>query len=178
MNTPYYEQSGEDRYGAGSIAGDLAENAVARVSDEQLNRPVVRFGPARVDTSRAQQTTWHPLIRYAPDFIQFGRLVECQGTGGEYVIFKKDKLEALITWNAWMPVWFGIYNSQTDEVIFADLSCVLWAIHHPTAEPLVLDADTKVPKEAWKVPIDVLLETRYHNAFEAERIQQGKRKRQ
>lgn len=80
-------------------------------------------------------------------------------------------------WNAWMPVWFGIYNSQTDEVIFADLSSALWAIHHPLAEPMVLDADTKVPKEAWKVPLDVLLEPRYHNAFEAERIEQGKRKR-
>ena len=177
MNIPYYEQKGEDRYGAGSVAGDIAESAVSRVCDEQLNRPVVRFGPARVDTARAQQTTWHPLVRYAPDYLQFGRFIECQGTAGEYIIFKRNKLEALITWNAWMPVWFGIYNSQTDEVIFADLSSVLWAIHHPDAKPLVLDGDTKAPKEAWKVPIVVLLEVRYHNAFEAERIEQGKRKR-
>lgn len=177
MNVPYYEQKGEDRYGATSVAGDIAERAVARVSDEQLNRPVVRFGPARVDTSRAQQTTWHPLIRYAPDYLQFGRLVECQGTAGEYIIFKKEKLEALITWNSWMPVWFGIYRSDTDEVIFADLSSVLWCVQHPLAEPLLLDPETKFPKEAWKVPVEVLLEPRYHNAFEAERVEQGKRKR-
>jgi hypothetical protein len=173
----YYEQSGEDRYGASSIAGDLAETAVAKVSEEQLNRPVVRFGPARTDTGRAQQVTWHPLIRYAPDFVQFGRLIECQGTGGDYIIFKKEKLEALITWNAWMPVWFGIYDTSKDAVIFADLSSVLWAVQHPDAEPLLLDADTKFPKDAWKVPVPVLLEPRYHNAFEADRIEQGKRKR-
>ena len=177
MNGAYYEQTGEDRYGAGSIAGDLAETAVAKVSDEQLNRPVVRFGPARTDTGRAQQVTWHPLIRYAPDFVQFGRLIECQGSGGEYVIFKKEKLEALITWNAWMPVWFGLYRTDTDEVIFADLAAVLWSVQHPDSEPMLLDAETKFPKEAWKVPLVVLLEPRYYNAFEAERIEQGKRKR-
>jgi hypothetical protein len=177
MSPAYYERSGEDRYGANSIAGDLAEDAVARVCVEQFNRPVVRFGPARVDTGRAQQTTWHPLVRHAPDFLQFGRFIECQGTNGEYVIFKKDKLEALITWNALMPVWFGLYNSTSDEVIFADLACVLWAIHHPDTEPMTLDADTKLPKEAWKVPLDVLLVTRFHNAFEAERVTGGRRKR-
>lgn len=177
MNAAFHELSGEERYGANSIAGDPAEQAVARVSEEQFNRPVVRFGPARVDTSRAQQTTWHPLVRYAPDYIQFGRLIECQGSGGEYVIFKKEKLEALIVWNAWMPVWFGIYRSDTDEVIFADLASVLWSVQHPEAEPITLDADSKYPKEAWKVPLPILLEPRYHNAFEADRVEQGKRKR-
>lgn len=177
MNAAFYELSGEERYGADSIAGDPAEQAVARVSEEQFNRPVVRFGPARVDTSRAQQTTWHPLVRYAPDYIQFGRLIECQGSGGEYVIFKKEKMEALIVWNAWMPVWFGIYRSDTDEVIFADLASVLWSIHTPQAEPVILDADSKFPKDAWKVPLPVILEPLYHNAFEADRVQQGRRKR-
>jgi hypothetical protein len=147
------------------------------VCAEQLDRPVVRFGPARVDTGRAQQTTWHPLVRYAPDFLQFGRFIECQGTGGEYIIFKQDKLEALITWNALMPVWFGIYNSSDDTVVFADLSAVLWCIHHPDAEPMMLDKDGKFPKEAWKVPLEILMEVRYHNAFEAQRIESGKKKR-
>ena len=177
MSPAYYEQKGEDRYGANSIAGDLAEAAVSKVCAEQLDRPVVRFGPARVDTGRAQQTTWHPMVRHAPDFLQFGRFIECQGTGGDYIIFKRDKVEVLITWNALMPVWFGIYDSSSDVVIFADLAAVLWSIHHPEAEAMMLDKDGKFPKEAWKVPVDVLMQVRYHNAFEAQRIDLGKKKR-
>lgn len=176
MNQAYHERTGMERYGADSIAGDLAEAAVAKVCDEQLNRPVVRFGPARVSTERAQQTTWHSLVRYAPDFLQFGRFIECQGTNGVYIIFKKDKLEALITWNAWMPVWFGLYNSRDDQVIFADLASVLWAIHHPSVQPMILDAETSFPKEAWKVPLEVLFESRYTNAFDAARALTGKRR--
>lgn len=177
MNQAYHERTGLERYGADSIAGDLAEEAVAKVCDEQLNRPVVRFGPARTDTGRAQQVTWHQLVRYAPDYLQFGRFIECQGTGGEYVIFKKEKVEALMTWNCFMPVWFGIYDISRDEVIFADLASVLWAVQHPDTEPMLLDKDGKFPKEAWRVPLRVLLGARYYNAFEAERVASGRVKR-
>ena len=177
MSPAYHELSGEERYGADSIAGDMAEQAVAHICERDLNRPVVRFGPARVPTGRAQQTTWHPLVRYAPDFLQFGRFIECQGTGGDYVIFKKEKLEALITWNALMPVWFGVFDSSRNEVVFMDLAAVLWAVHHTRSEPMLLDQETKFPKEAWKVPLDLFTEVRYHNAFEAERVESGRRKR-
>lgn len=173
MSTPFYEQSGEDRYGADAMAGDLAERKVAAVC-EARNRPVVRFGPFRVSTERAQQMTWPKEVRFMPDFLEFGRAIECQGSNGEYVIFKEEKVQALIWWNTILPVWFGIYNQGTDEVIFADIASVLWAIEHPDTEFMILDADTRYPKDAYKVPMNVLLERKFADAFAAAKVLQEK----
>jgi hypothetical protein len=169
MSERFYEKSGEDRYGAGALAGDLAESKVAAAC-EARNRPLAPFGPRRVSTERAQQMTWPEEVRHAPDFLEFGRFMEVQGCGrsGE-VIFKKQKLEALVFWAALMPVWFGIYNSDRDEVMFADLATVLWAVMHPVSEHFVLDEDTRYPKEAVKVPYDLLKERRVKDAFAAQK---------
>ncbi len=171
----FYEQSGEDRYGATAMAGDLAERKVAEVCDAR-KRPVVRFGPFRVSTERAQQMTWPKEVRYMPDYLEFGRAIECQGSNGDYVIFKEEKLQSLIWWNTIIPVWFGIYNQATDEVIFADIASVLWAIEHPDTEFLILDADTRYPKDAYKVQLELLLERKFADAFAAAKVleQRGK----
>lgn len=172
----FHELSGEDRYGAHGMAGDLAESKVAEVL-KQMDRPVVPFGPRRVDTGRAQQTTWPSVVRHAPDFLGFARFIEVQGTNGDTVIVKEDKLQDLIFWNSLMPVWFGIYNMADDTVTFCDLPAMLWASSHPESEKMTLDAGTRGEKEAYQIPLRVLMEKRYHNAFEAARVTSGKRKR-
>lgn len=165
--TAFHEKAGEDRYGADALAGDLAEAKVAAVC-EARSRPLAPFGPRRVSTERAQHMTWQKEIRHAPDFLEFGRFMEVQGCGKSgLVIFKKDKLDALIFWNGLMPVWFGIYNSDTDEVMFADLPAVLWAVQHPDSTPIVLDPDTRHPKDAWEVPWTLLRGVEYADAFAA-----------
>lgn len=170
MNAPFYEQSGEDRYGANAMAGDLAESKVAEVL-AAMNRPVANFGPRRVSTERAQQMTWDRVIRHAPDFLGWGRFIEVQGSNGTYVIFKQEKLEDLTWWAGIMPVFFGIYLQAQDKVIFCDLATIVWAIAHADSEELILDADTRYPKQAWKVPVSVLMERRVVDAFAASKVE-------
>lgn len=175
--TTYHELPGIERYGEDALAGDLAESKVAEVLAKK-NRPVASFGPRRVSTERAQQTTWPELIRFAPDYLGWNRFIECQGFGRDRrIIFKERKLEALIFWNGIMPVWFGLYDAIEDTVTFADLASVLWAVHHPDTEVIQLDAGNKAEKVAYSVPVSVLHLRRFNDAFEADRIAKGKRKR-
>jgi hypothetical protein len=177
MSIPFHERAGLDRFGEDALAGDMAEAKVAQVL-AGMNRPCIDFGPKRVSTERAQQTTWPELIRYAPDYLGWNRFIECQGFGSSRrIIFKAAKLDALLFWNGFMPVWFGLYDAIEDVVMFADLATVLWAIHHKDSEPMVLDAGNKGEKLAYSVPVEVFHERLYNNAFEAERIEKGKRKR-
>lgn len=165
----FYEQSGVNRYGEQAMAGDLAESKVEQVM-AGMDRPVVPFGPRRVSTARAQQMTWDRVVRHAPDFLGWGRFIEAQGSGGDYVIFKAEKLHDLSWWATIMPVFFGIYLQAQDQVIFCDLGSVMWAIAHENSEELTLDADTNYPKQAWKVPVSVLMERRVVDAFSAAKM--------
>jgi hypothetical protein len=165
----FYEQTGENRYGADAMAGDLAEEKVAKVLAD-MDRPVASFGPRRVSTARAQQMTWDRRIRHAPDFLGFGRFIEAQGSNGSYIIFKQEKLEDLTWWATIMPVFFGIYLQGQDQVIFCDIGSVIWAIANKESEELILDKDTRYPKQAWKVPVSVLMERRVLDAFAAAKV--------
>jgi hypothetical protein len=173
MSPQFRDKKGLDRYGAGSMAGDLAEAKVAEACKTILDRPVQEFGPKHVDTSRAQQMTWPEVVRYMPDFLGFGRFIEAQGSGGSSVVFKDQKLEALLFWHTLMPVWFGIYNQATDEVIFADLPSILWACHHPDTRRITLDEGTRAEKKAYDVPLSLLYQVRYRDAFAAEKALGG-----
>jgi hypothetical protein len=157
-----------DRYGEDAMAGDLAEAKVAEVM-ARMDRPVQNFGPRRVSTERAQHTTWTPVVRHAPDYLGWGRFIEVQGSDGRHVIFKKMKLEALAWWDTLMPVFFGIYLQSRDEVLFCDLASVLWAVAHPESTFIILDQDTKNPKEAWSVPVSVLMDRLTTDAFAAQK---------
>ena len=167
----FYEQSGINRYGENAMAGDLAESKVSQVL-EALDRPVASFGPRRVSTARAQQMTWDRRIRHAPDFLGWGRFIEAQGSNGRTVIFKQEKLEDLTWWQSIMPVFFGLYLQAQDEVVFCDLPSVLWALAHPETKELILDGDTRYPKQAWEIPVPVLLERRVKDAFAAAKAEQ------
>ena len=148
------------------MAGDLAESKVEQVM-AAMDRPVQPFGPRRVSTARAQQMTWDRRVRHAPDFLGWGRFIEVQGSNGSYVIFKHEKLDDLMWWAVLMPVFFGIYLQAQDQVIFCDIASIFWAIAHEDSEELILDKDTRYPKQAWKVPVSVLLERRVVDAFAA-----------
>lgn len=176
MEGRYHELEGMDRYGENSLAGDLAEEKVRQVLTN-MDRPPIPFGPNRVPTGRAQHTTWTKEIRHAPDFLGWGRFIEVQGSDGDTVIFKVDKLDALTWWDAMMPVFFGIYLQRQDEVIFCDMASVLWAIAHPTTEEMLLDADTRNPKEAFKVQVSSLLERRAMDAFAAHKADQTRKRK-
>ncbi len=173
----YHELDGMDRYGENSLAGDLAEDKVSIVL-EQLDRPVVPFGPRRVSTKRAQHTTWTKEIRHAPDFLGWGRFIEVQGSDGDTVIFKQDKTEALTWWDTIMPVFFGIYLQRQEEVMFCDIETVMWAISQPGVEEITLDEDTRNPKTAWIVPVSVLLDRQTTDAFASSKAAKGKKKKE
>jgi hypothetical protein len=172
----YHELGGLDRYGENSLAGDLAEAKVKEVLT-RMDRPPVPFGPNRVSTERAQHTTWTKELRHAPDFLGWGRFIEVQGSDGETVIFKTDKLDALTWWDAMMPVFFGIYLQDKDEVLFCDMASVLWSIAHPSTVEMTLDQDTRNPKQAFKVQVSALLERRAMDAFAAYKAESSRRKK-
>lgn len=166
MEGRFYEQSGFNRYGESAPAGDLAEDKVAQVM-AAMDRPVQSFGPRRTPTERGQQLTWDSRVRHAPDYLGWGRFIEVQGSNGRTVIFKQVKLDDLAWWDTIMPVFFGIYLQAQDQVIFCDLNSVRWAISHESTKELTLDPDTKNPKLAFEVPVEVLLQRRVLDSFSA-----------
>lgn len=168
MNTEqrFYEKSAIDRIGAEAMAGDLAESKVEQVM-AAMDRPVHPFGPRRVPTEHAQQMTWPSTVRHMPDYLGWGRFIEVQGSNGTVVIFKDEKLRSLEWWDAQMPVFMAIYLQAQDEVLFCDLPTVRWAIAQPESVELILDGDTRKPKQAWEVPVSVLLKRKVKDAFAA-----------
>jgi len=173
---PFTQLSGEERYGDNAVAGDLAENAVAKVC-AAMDRPVVPFA-VRVSTKRGQHTTWAEIIQLRPDFLGWGKFIEAQGFGhNRKIVFKERKLDAMIYWNAIMPVWFAIYDIIEDNVIFCDLATILWAVKQPGVETMLLQEGTPYEKNAWVVPYEILLERKVNDAFAAERVERTNRKK-
>jgi hypothetical protein len=176
MTPAYHELDGENRYGAESMAGDLAEEKVRQFMDS-IDRPVQDFGPKRVPTERAQATTWSDKVRHTPDFLGWGRFIEAQGCYSDRILFKVDKLIALEEWAQEMPVWFALYVQKTDEIILAPLETVMWACADERSQLVLLDAGTRGEKYAYEVPIEVLLDVRVADAFAVDRAIREKRKR-
>jgi len=176
MNASFHELDGEARYGEGAMAGDLAESKVKEFMSS-IDRPVHDFGPKHVPTDRAQATTWTEKIRHVPDFLGWGKFIEVQGCYADHVLFKPDKLGALIEWDLEMPVWFAVYIQSTDEILICPLLTVLWACGDSRSRCVVLDAGTRGEKTAYEVPIEVLLDVRVSDAFALDRVMREKSKR-
>lgn len=172
----YHNLTGEQRYGSGAIAGDIAEEKVRQFM-ASIDRPVQDFGPKHVPTERAQAMSWTPKIRHTPDFLGWGKFIETQGCWSDHVIVKPDKLDALAEWNLEMPVWMAIYVQKTDEVIICPLETIVWACHDSRSEAIILDEGTRGQKEAYKVPVEVLFEIRVGDAFAVDRTNREKAKR-
>lgn len=172
----FKDLKGEERYGEGARAGDLAESKTMEFM-ESIDRPVQHFGAKHVPTERAQATTWTPKIRHAPDFLGWGKFFEVQGCWNEHVIFKTDKLEALLAWDAEMPVWYAIYIQATDEILICPLQTVLWACSDTRSRSILLDEGTRAEKHAFEVPIAVLLEVRVRDAMELHRVTKERKRK-
>jgi hypothetical protein len=172
----FKDLKGEARYGEGAMAGDLAEAKVMEFM-ESIERPVQHFGAKHVPTERAQATTWTPKIRHAPDFLGWAKFFEVQGCWNKHVIFKVDKLECLLAWDAEMPVWYAIYIQATDEIIVCPLQTVLWACNDSRTTPITLDIGTRAEKQAYEVPLEVLLDVRVKDSMELHRLTKGKKGR-
>jgi hypothetical protein len=168
----FHELQGLDRYGEDAMAGDLAEGKVEAYM-ESIDRPVIPFGPRRVSTKRAQHTTWMKELRHAPDYLGWGRFIEVQGSDGRTIIFKEDKLNSLIWWNGLMPVFFAVYLQSQDQIMICDLNAVLWATLDPSSEEIILDADTRAPKNAWRIPVEVFMDRLTTDAFAASKAAKG-----
>jgi len=176
MTVSFHELDGESRYGEGAMAGDLAEAKVKEFM-ASIDRPVHDFGPKHVPTDRAQATTWTEKIRHAPDFLGWGKFIEVQGCYSGTVLFKPDKLAALMEWDAEMPVWFAVYIQSTDEVLICPLQTVIWACADSRSQCIVLDEGTRGEKTAYQVPIEILLDVRVADSFAVDRVIREKTKR-
>lgn len=172
----FRDLSGEERYGAGAPAGDTAESKVSEYM-ASIDRPVVDFGPKHIPTDRAMAMTWTAKMRHAPDYLGWGKFIEVQGCWSDTVVFKPDKLAALMEWANEMPVWFAIYIQKTDEVLLCPLETAIWACADERSQCIVLDENTKGEKYAYEVPIEALLNLRVHDSFAVDRAIREKLKK-
>jgi hypothetical protein len=167
---------GEERYGEGAASGDLAESKVLAYFDS-IDRPLQEFGPKHIPTDRAVNLTWTDKIRHMPDFLGWGKFIEAQGCWSNSVVFKPDKLIALLEWESEMPVWFAVYIQRTDEILIAPLHTVLWSCVDERSQCILLDEGTHAQKYAYEVPIEVLLDVRVHDAFAVDKMLREKTRR-
>lgn len=167
---------GEDRYGANGASGDLAEAKTLAYFDS-IDRPLQEFGPKHIPTDRAVNLTWTSKIRHMPDFLGWGKFIESQGCWSDKVVFKPNKLAALLEWDLEMPVWFSIYIQKTDEIILAPLHTILWACADERSQCILLDEGTYAEKEAYEVPLEVFFDVRVHDALAVDKILREKTKR-
>jgi len=167
---------GEERYGEGAASGDLAESKVLAYFDS-IDRPLQEFGPKHIPTDRAVNLTWTDKIRHMPDFLGWGKFIEAQGCWSDSVVFKPDKLVALLEWESEMPVWFAVYIQRTDEILIAPLHTVLWSCVDERSQCILLDEGTHAQKYAYEVPIEVLLDVRVHDAFAVDKMLREKTRR-
>jgi hypothetical protein len=167
---------GEDRYGEGAASGDLAEAKTLEYFDS-IDRPLQDFGPKHIPTDRAVNLTWPAKIRHMPDFLGWGKFVEAQGCWADKVVFKPEKLAALLEWEVEMPVWFSIYIQKTDEILLAPLNTVLWACADTRSQCIVLDEGTPAEKIAYEVPLEVMFDVRVHDALAVDKILRERAKR-
>jgi len=102
----FHKQSFAGRFGA---MGDEAEGAYEAVA--QANGwKYVRYGLNRPPIHVASLP---PVIRYTPDFLEAGRLVEVQGGGFDRLIkIKVDKLNAMTWWAKTHPLSWFFYNRK------------------------------------------------------------------
>lgn len=85
--------------------GDQAE----AVFEEHYRQGWVRFG---LNRPPLQMGALPPKIRYTPDYLTSKGLVEVQGFGRDQVAkFKRDKIEALLSWHRDFRVDFFLWDS-------------------------------------------------------------------
>lgn len=67
------------------------------------------------------------FIRGTPDYLVEGTskiLVECKGSGGRVLKFKKESLLVLEEWHTYLPVWLFIFDSGNNRVSFMNFRSI------------------------------------------------------
>jgi hypothetical protein len=155
--TEFNELSGLERYGEGAVSGDIAENAVMDWFKNNKYE-ILHYGPKHVPTGAYLAGSWTKEVRYTPDFLARGTLVEVQGCRDTRMIVKCEKLEVLFNhWNKVMRTVFAFYIISDNLIVFADVETVWNLVHsHPGVEVITLDENTKAEKQAWSIPLGLL----------------------
>jgi hypothetical protein len=146
--TAFKDQTFNTRFGT---MGDIAELAYEKWADDYEIR-WDRFGFNR---PRSNMFKWPAYIRYTPDYITHDRLVEVKGCGRDGLAkIKNENIEALNSWNEWMPVWIFIWNSSEKRTAWFEITpqFLAWL---PQCE------SGKFPdnhKQFWKIPFEACVE--------------------
>jgi len=169
----YSNESVHDRLNG--LAGKPAEQAFELVMAERgriIDQNLFRFGFDKGDTENRVIPTLPRILRHAPDYISAGgHMWEVQGCGQDRTFtFKEEKLADLLAWGQFINrrVRWGLFIQPDQSMLLATMDAVLWAIQQPEAEHVVLDADERNPKPAWRVPVEVLLRREVKDAFAAD----------
>ena len=172
MSPAWHEQSIHDRISG--LAGKPAENAFELVMadrDRVLGKQLFRFGFDQVDTRDGALATFPRVLRHAPDYVSVGgHMYEVQGCGQDRTLtFKREKLEDMLKWQEFMgrQVRWAFFVQADDTVLFSTMDAVLSALQDERTTMTVLDPDTLNPKEAWRVPVEVLYDKRVKDCFGA-----------
>ena len=104
----FKDQSFGDRFKA---MGDEAERAF----EDAWDGGWTRYGLARPRISMAKLP---PFVRYTPDYLTSGSLVEAQGLGRDQTFkLKVDKHAALLMWNHLMPTLMFVWDTTNRRYI-------------------------------------------------------------
>lgn len=102
--------------------GDEAEARFETVCTDVLKLGYVRYGLNRPPLQMSQLPT---RLRYTPDYLMSGKLIEVQGFGRDQVAkIKLDKLGALHWWNDVHPVELFLWDSKNERWAFVTLKQV------------------------------------------------------
>jgi hypothetical protein len=103
------------------VMGDEAEAKFCEVWQSSFER----FGWNR---PKLRISTWPPMLRHVPDFATSGELIETCGFGRDGIIkMKLSKLDALLSWNALLPVRIFLWDSHTQRWAAAPVGVILEA---------------------------------------------------
>lgn len=178
----YRDLPSKQRVGAGTLAGQPAEQAAAAVLQaEGIN--VEEWGLRDTSTSRGTAAKMGLLAGKLPDLVAdcgigFGHfdravLVECKGgrSGQGGIVLKlADLLKATVIAEFFeLPLVFALYDSDTRTVHFVTPAAIGWAMRQRGVQLEVLDLDVPrvPPKPAVVIPFEVFASVRVAHTVRA-----------
>ena len=96
------------------LAGGLGDEAEAKFTEwaDEIGLGYARYG---IDLPPIQVHRLDAFIRYTPDYLMSGKLVEVQGFGRDQKFkLKQDKLMTLLEWDTYHPVFLFAWD-RTNE---------------------------------------------------------------
>lgn len=115
----YKDQSWNNR-----LAGGLGDEAEAKFTEwaDEIGLGYARYG---IDRPPIQVHRLDGFIRYTPDYLMSGKLVEVQGFGRDQKFkLKQDKYNALCKWNAYHPVFLFAWDRTNERRFMVPLTAI------------------------------------------------------